>query len=100
VVFIETVFASFDDVMKRAPDELARHRTHSAAMHDRGDVLMAGAFVEEAGPLSTMAICRSREAAEEFIDGDPFVVAGLTARASIRAWADMFGGTAAGPART
>jgi uncharacterized protein len=96
VVFIETAFASFEDAIQRAPDELARHRRHSAEMHDRGEVLMAGAFVEEAGPLSTMAICRSREDAEAFIAGDPFVQAGLTTRSTIRAWADMFAGRSAG----
>ncbi len=92
VVLIVTAFTSFDDAMRRAPAELERHRAHSGRMHERGDVLMAGAFIEESGPLSTMAICRTRAAAEEFIAGDPFVQAGLVTSSKIRQWADMFGG--------
>jgi hypothetical protein len=97
VVFVETAFASIEDALARAPAELQQHRSHSALMHDRGDIVMAGAFMDGIGPLSTMAICRTREAAEEFIAGDPFVKAGLVTRSSIRPWADMFG---ARPARS
>ena len=92
VVFIETAFDSIQDAATRAPAELARHREHSGRMHERGEVLMAGAFIEDTGPLSTMAVCRTREAADAFIAGDPFVQGGLVRSTRVRAWADMFGG--------
>jgi len=54
-------------------------------------VVMAGAFLDRPDePLSTMAVCASREAAEEYVRGDPFVVKGKVSGWHIRAWANMF----------
>ena len=41
-------------------------------------------------PLSTMAVLTSREAAEEYITGDPFVIKGMVNNCYIREWANMF----------
>jgi hypothetical protein len=41
-------------------------------------------------PLDTMAVCTTREAAEEFVRGDPFVLNGMVRKWHIRAWANMF----------
>jgi len=38
-----------------------------------------------------MAIFASREAAEEFVEGDPFVLHGVVARHEIREWDDVLG---------
>ena len=44
----------------------------------------------EGGSLQTMAICRSQEAAERFVSGDPFVRNGQVLSHRIRVWANMF----------
>jgi hypothetical protein len=45
-----------------------------------------------------MAVCPSREAAEEYLRGDPFVQQGLVSRWRIRDWRDLFARAApAGP---
>jgi hypothetical protein len=63
---------------------------HVARLHEfraRGLVLMAGPLTE---PFDgdAMAIFTSREAAEEFVEGDPFVTGGAVAEWSLRAWAE------------
>ena len=53
---------------------------------------MAGAFLDRPGePMETMAVLRTRQDAEEFGAGDPFVVAGTARVAAIRPWADILG---------
>jgi hypothetical protein len=52
---------------------------------------MAGAFLNnQEEPLSTMAIHATREAAEEYAKGDPFVLKGMVSKWYIREWANMF----------
>ncbi|AEA25940.1 YciI family protein [Pseudonocardia benzenivorans] len=57
--------------------------------HDRGVLV-------HAGPLSdpfdgtAIGVFTSREAAEEFIAGDPFVLGGVVARWTVRGWGDLF----------
>ena len=75
----------------RPPEDLAAHVARSGELHASGRVLMAGAFVQEAGePLTSMVICPSRDAAEEYIRGDPFVQRGMVRTWRIREWRDMF----------
>jgi len=53
---------------------------------------MAGAFVDRPGEaMQTMAVLRTREDAEEFAAGDPFVVAGTARVTAVRPWADILG---------
>src|SRR5438552_14022142 len=52
---------------------------------------MVGAFIDNKDePLSTMAVLISREAAEEYIKGDPFVIKGMVSNWYIREWANIF----------
>jgi uncharacterized protein YciI len=53
---------------------------------------MAGAFLDRPGePMQTMAVVRTRQDAEEFAAGDPFVVAGTAQVTAVRPWADILG---------
>jgi hypothetical protein len=54
---------------------------------------MAGAFLQPdpaTGYLPTMAICRSREAAERFVERDPFLRSEQVLEHRISAWANLF----------
>jgi uncharacterized protein len=91
VVFVETIFASFDDALAREPEKIAEHIARSKELHARGTLFMSGAFLDNPGePLSTMGVLTSREATEEYIKGDPFVLSGQVKTWSIREWANMF----------
>ena len=90
VALLTTAFSSLDEVRGEAPQALQRHIDRSKALHDQGVLLMAGAFLEPAGgPISTMAVLASREAAEDFVRGDPFVELGKVPQWEIREWANM-----------
>ncbi|HLY26581.1 MAG TPA: YciI family protein [Aggregatilineales bacterium] len=92
VVFCVTAFPSFEDARGKAPDLIAAHIARSKELHTEGTLLMAGAFVENPDePLTTMGVLTSREAAEDYIKGDPFVQNGLVKQWTIRKWANMFG---------
>ena len=78
VVFCVLKYASFEEARTEAPDEIAAHVRHSRELHEDGTLLMAGAFLDENDePLSTMAVTTSREAAQEYVRGDPFFLNGI-----------------------
>ncbi len=91
VVFLETGYTSFEEAVSKAPDLIAAHKERTQELHNQGAILMAGAFLDKQGePLSTMAICSTREAAEEFVRGDPFVLNGMVRKWYVREWANIF----------
>ncbi len=64
---------------------------HSARVDEfarRGDLLMVGTFDE---PMNgeAMGVFTTREAAEEFIGGDPFVLNGVVASWAVRPWNEV-----------
>ena len=90
VTLFTTAFSSMEDVRRQAPEALQRHIERTRRLHAEGVLLMAGAFLEPPeGPISTMAVLASREAAEDFIRGDPFVELGMVETHEIREWSNM-----------
>ncbi len=91
VVFMTTTYGSFAEAQEAAARDIAAHVARSERMHEQGTVVMAGAFLDRPDePLSTMVVLTSREAAEDYIQGDPFVVKGKVSAWHIREWANMF----------
>jgi uncharacterized protein len=89
VVLLQTEYTSIEDAPRAA---LAEHVARSKQWHAEGRLVMAGAFLDRPGePLQTMAVTRTREDAEEYASGDPFVVAGSARVETIRPWADILG---------
>ena len=63
------------------------HRTRLDEFHARGTLLMAGPYQN---PLEgALGIFTSREAVDEFIQGDPFVTHGVVKTPTIRAWSEV-----------
>jgi len=78
-----------------APGALAQLMTHFPAHRARLDEFHARGVLLAAGPLGNppegaMAIFTSREAAEEFIAGDPFVIHGLVSSWRLVEWKAAF----------
>jgi uncharacterized protein YciI len=91
VVLFETFYDSLEEAVSKAPDVIAAHRARSHELHAHGTLLMSGAFLNNPGePLGTMVICATREDAEEYARGDPFVLNGMVSKWYIREWANMF----------
>jgi uncharacterized protein YciI len=82
VVFYETGNASMDAIIAAFP----RHKIVADAFAARGEVIGIGTFAE--GREGSMAIFRSREAAEAFVKQDPFVLEGLIGKYTIKDWND------------
>lgn len=91
VVRFETRFTSLAEVQREAPEKLAAHMHRSQQLHAAGKLLMAGAFLDHPDePLSTMGVLVSREAAQDYIDNDPFVRNGMATVTETREWNNMF----------
>lgn len=91
VAFFVISGMSIEDVQASASEALAAHLSRSQELRRHGKLLMAGAFLHNAPgePLTTMGIFPSREAAEEYAAGDPFVLNGMVTDWYIREWANI-----------
>ncbi len=77
-------YESSDDVLSKAPLYIAEHRARWQEFHEKGLLLMVGPF---ANPRDgAMGIFTTRESAERFADGDPFVVNGVVSRWRVEEW--------------
>jgi uncharacterized protein YciI len=76
-----------EDGMAKAKANYPGHRARLDDFHARGVLLMAGPFCD---PMQgAMGVFTTRQAAEEFIQGDPFVVNGVVARWTLREWNEV-----------
>jgi uncharacterized protein YciI len=82
-------YESADDVASRAPPHFRAHVARLHEFHHRGDLLLVGTFAnpQEEG---SMAVFTTRDAAEEFVKGDPFVSNGVVRGWTIREWNEIF----------
>jgi uncharacterized protein len=78
-------YESAPDVAAKAPPHLEAHRARWQEFARRGELLMIGPFAN-AQEDGSMGIFVSREAAEEFARGDPFVLFGVARKWTILDW--------------
>ena len=83
------LYESAENVLDKAPAHFPAHSERADDFHARGTLLMVGTFgdPQEQG---SMAIFTTREAAEEFVAGDPFVVNGVVRSWEIRECNEVF----------
>ena len=84
-MFHVVFYRSADDVAQRAPAHYPAHVARCQEFSARGTLLAYGTFGDPQAQGS-MAIFTTREAAEEFVAGDPFVIHGVVADNEIRKW--------------
>jgi uncharacterized protein YciI len=75
------------DGLSKAMANIEGHRARLYEFHSRGLLLMAGPFENPAE--GAMGVFTSREAALEFIEGDPFVVNGVVGTWRVIAWNEV-----------
>lgn len=91
LVFVVTCYESLDDAIIKAPNIVTAHIARSKELYALGTLLMAGGFLNNPQePLSAMAVHTTREAAEEYAKGDPFVQNDMVHTWYIREWINMF----------
>ena len=83
-------YESADDVLEMAPRHFPAHKERLDRFHGEGTLLLVGTFAnpKEEG---SMAIFTTREAAEEFANGDPFVQNGVVRSWYLREWNEILG---------
>ena len=69
-------------------DSVAAHRERLDEFHTRGVLLMAGPLGNP--PEGALGIFTSREAAEEFVRDDPFVINGIVSGWRVVEWNEIF----------
>ena len=81
-------YTAVEDFMPLAAANGAAHVARLHEFHDRGVLLMAGTLQE---PMNgeALAIFTTREALEEFVAGDPFVLNGVVATWATRPWHEV-----------
>jgi len=79
------LYESADDVMAKAPAVFPAHQAHMEPFVADGRLLMIGTFGDPQTEGS-MAIFTTRDAAEEFVAGDPFVHQGVVKSWQVREW--------------
>jgi uncharacterized protein len=82
-------YESAENVLEKAPAHFDAHLARGNDFHDRGSLLMYGPFANPQQEGS-MAVFTSREAAEEFASGDPFVLNGVVRDWHVREWDEVF----------
>jgi uncharacterized protein YciI len=81
-------YESADDVASKAPLHFQEHSARCQEFHARGLMLLVGTFGDPQREGS-MAVFTTREAAEEFVAGDPFVLNEVVRRWEIREWNEV-----------
>jgi uncharacterized protein YciI len=69
-----------------AVEHFPAHKARYTEFMDRGVLLALGPFTDRSG---SMAVFTSREAAEEFASGDPFVLGGVVSKWFVREWREV-----------
>jgi uncharacterized protein YciI len=82
------LYESADDVARLAPAHFPAHLARIHEFRDRGEILSVGTFADPQAQ-GAMAIFPSRESAEAFVEGDPFVLNHVIRAHEIREWNDI-----------
>ncbi len=77
------LYEATDDFRSKVALHLEAHRGLWKQFHSAGQLLMIGPFTGEGG---AMGVFTTRDAAEKFVQADPFVAHGVVARWTVREW--------------
>jgi len=81
-------YRAVEDFLPLARQHYPAHAARVDEFRSRGVLLMVGTFDE---PMNgdAMGVFTTRQAAEEFVAGDPFVANGVVASWSVRPWTEI-----------
>ncbi len=81
-------YRSVPDYLPLAQRHAPAHVARLHEFHGRGVLLMVGTL-DDPPTGEAMGVFTTREAAEEFIAGDPFVTGGVVAEWTVRPWNEV-----------
>lgn len=83
-------YRAVDDFLPLVAEHGAGHSARLAEFRERGLVVLAGPLLEPFDGTA-MAVFTTREAVDEFVEGDPFVLGGLVRDRTVRPWSELLG---------
>jgi uncharacterized protein YciI len=85
-----------DDYVERRAPLRDEHLGLASAAHERGELVLAGAFAEPADGAALAFRADDESVVRAFVDADPYVREGLVTSWRIRQWTVVIGGDPAG----
>jgi len=80
------IYELVDDYLDRRPPLREEHLGLAKEAHERGELLLAGAFVEPADRALLVWASEDEDVVRRFAEADPYVRNGLVKSWSIRKW--------------
>ena len=93
------IYEFVPDFLERRTPLRARHLALAWEAHDRGELVLAGAFTDEPAGSAPLFTGDTAGTAERFAQQDPYVTCGLVTQWRVRPWTTVVGTQAAMPAR-
>jgi uncharacterized protein YciI len=87
------------DYLERRAPYRAEHLRLAWEAHDRGELVLAGAYADPADGAALLFNSESEAVPRTFAEADPYVRHGLVKSYRIRAWTTVVGDTASTPVR-
>jgi uncharacterized protein len=92
--YFALIYEVVDDYLSRRSAYRHDHLRHALQAHDRGELLLAGAFADPADKALLIFRTGDQAVVESFARDDPYVVNGLVTRWEVRPWTVVIGNTA------
>ncbi|MBI2993190.1 MAG: YciI family protein [Gammaproteobacteria bacterium] len=87
------------DILERRAPFRAAHLQYAWRAHERGELILGGAYADPVDGAVLLFSGDSQRVAEQFAAEDPYVKAGLVTRWRVRQWVTVVGEDAATPIR-
>jgi uncharacterized protein len=85
------------DYLERRAQFRSEHLRHAWAAHERGEIVVAGAFADPVEGAVLMFAGEDASQAEAFARADPYVINGLVKHWHVREWTTVVGDFTATP---
>ena len=85
------IYELVDDYLDRRPPLREEHLRLAQEAHARGELMLAGAFMEPSDRALLVWATEDEDVVRRFVDADPYVRNGLVASWSIRQWNVVIG---------
>jgi uncharacterized protein YciI len=91
--YFALIYELADDYLSRRTAFRQEHLGFATAAHERGEIVLAGAFADPADRALLIFRDADRGAAESFARKDPYVLNGLVKKWEVRPWTVVIGGS-------
>ncbi len=91
MAYFALIYHVVDDYVERRAGFRDQHLQLARASHERGELLLGGAFADPVDMALLIFRAPGRSVAEDFARHDPYVVNGLVRRWEVRSWAVAVG---------